>query len=865
VPGPWEKYGGGAAKPKPWEKYGGAVAAEPPEGTVLGKASGQVMSDGEYARGLGANVIQGATGGFGDEAAGISASLGGGLMPLSMGAAAAIAGREDMIPGYAGARDQFRGVRNDFAEKRPVAAAIGQLAGSIPTIVAAPAGRAASYGGRIAQGIGIGAGYGAVAGVGEGEGGTGGRLLSGAMGAGVGGLGGGLVEGIAPVVARALGRSGRPVTPQIRAEADGLPVPVPLTVGQTTGDVGQLAREYNLSRVAEGDRAAGVMREFSNRQQEALGANAVALQERLAAGGPVIERGQGGALASERLASKGAEARAKADALYAEARRLDAEGEMSRVPFGPTDEAAGSVGPNVEAMIPEATADIRFARAPAEKAAPGIINTIQRMGGIRIVDREGRLTSEGSDLRAIFDGKFPPGLINNRTGKPLDYVREALEEQGWFPGIEGGQSTTNDVLNMISGRSGNPNVSRGSRMEANARDRLRSEIGGLGIKRQTPEDLAAGRLANSRYQEPTIEPIQTGGNVPDGAARASRGIFPADEAGNVLGSVYQTLREEGFYLRTLPKVQAEIRDLTRGLQDDGAIPIGRVFQSLKSLSAVQRAGGEEAVAAGKAKTVLERALDDGLDRGLLEGDERAIEAYRAARANYRDFASTFKSRDLVGSLVARDPQQGFALKVKPEEAANFILGSSALNGNKRDLGSGLIKMRGLLGETSPEWNAIRQEAFIRIADKASGAQGPNGAQFSGAKLATAWEKFTRESPEVARTLFSANERRDIGNWVNVARRVTTKDPSVYAPSVSPYSMRRLMSLAGKLPSMLPVVGKYLDGLGALASDAASAVVAQRAVSGRIPAAATMGAGSGAALAGPVAGELTYMRSGRQKP
>ena len=75
------------------------------------------------------------------------------------------------------------------------------------------------------------------------------------------------------------------------AQAETTPVPIPLTTGQAADDVTQLATERALSRSGGG---MGIMNEFHRAQQEAIGANIPAMRERIAAGFPVVERGQGG-------------------------------------------------------------------------------------------------------------------------------------------------------------------------------------------------------------------------------------------------------------------------------------------------------------------------------------------------------------------------------------------------------------------------------------------------------------------------------------------------------------------------------------------------------------------------------------------
>ena len=590
------------------------------------KAREKPMGAGEYMAGLAANAVQGATLGFGDELAGVSAGM--------VGAIPRLAGVEG-APTYESGRDTFRAVRNDFAERRPVAATVANIAGAIPTALALPVGATAgalSLPARIGRGLAVGGSYGAVTGFGEGEGGAGNRIENAALYGGIGAAGGGLLEAVIPKIGGALGLN-RPVTPAIRQQADALPVPVPLSVGQATDDVGRLGREFALARGAEGERAMGVMRDFSRSQDDALRANVDAIKGRLAGGNPVIERGDGGRIVSDRLSSMADDAKGRAGALYDKAREA----------------------------------------------------------------------SEGVSLM----GDFGKGVAQRMATR-----------------------VTTD---------------------------------------HAPENV--------------------------------------------------------------PKVVREIERLN-AYGEKGDVPARVLFEARARLNGAKSGGGEDAVAAGKAVKELDAAIDDALQMSLLSGDEAGITAWRDAIANYKDFARTFKSNDLVGRLVARDPKQGFALAVKPEDAANYLFNWSRLGLNRRDLISGLGKLKSTLGENTPEFNALQQEYFARLADSAMGAQGPTGRAFSGAKLASAWED--PQNQLVAKVLLPADVRRDIGNWVNVARRVTTKDPAVYAPSTSPLQMRKLAQLAARLPSMLPVVGPWLRGLETIAADEIGAAAARKAISGVLP-------------------------------
>lgn len=617
-----------------------------------------------------ATAVQGATLGFGDEILGGAAGLG------------SMVGGGTFNEGYAPVRDAIRENAGRYASENPVSAVGITLASAAPTAIAlTPRAlmEAPSAFARLAGGTGVGAGVGAVAGFGEGEDGFQSRMDSANSGAWLGGMFGAGAEvlgsTLGPVVRRALNSrrvrvidaSGQPTQEAIQMaqeagldpaavppalwqrvqaiadrggapgvagaadaiRAESLPVPVPMSRGQLTGDRAILANEYALARGADGGTGMNIMGDLRDRQQQALAANIPAIRERIAAGSPVVERGQGGGIIANDLAGRANAARQNVDALYNNARQA---GEAVTVP--------GDVGTGV-----------------------------------------------------------------------------------------------------------------GQRM--------------------------ATRVATDHAVE------------------------------------------------NIPKVAREIERLG-GAGQDGPVSVRTIFETRARLSGIRSGGGEDAVAAGKAIRELDAAVNDALDLSLMSGDEAGVTAWRNAISANRAYADAFKSRDLIGRLVRRDPQRGFELSVDPREATNAIFGTSDLGFlNKRDMVRDLTKMRDMLGADSDAWNAVRQEAFNRIANQSRGAQEPGGTAFSGAKLAKAWEEANARNPEVLRLLFSAEERRDIGNFANVARRATTVDSAVRAPSTSPFQMNRIMENVAK---RIPLVGSWLsEGL----RNAKGAFAARQATSGRL--------------------------------
>lgn len=196
-----------------------------------------------------------------------------------------------------------------------------------------------------------------------------------------------------------------------------------------------------------------------------------------------------------------------------------------------------------EPDLARALADIEAVAAGKTERAPDLVDAIRSMGGIKIVDNEGRITSEGGDVRDVFNRRYPPGLVNNKTGVPLDYVRERLQEDGWLPNAGDGlnETTTADVLNLLSQWQGGKKPLPIGDVRGEDLTSVATEIKAAGITKADAPDVASFKLAKYRAEqarmsapelvrEPSIEPDTydpvTGYEPPD----MERVRLEADEA-----------------------------------------------------------------------------------------------------------------------------------------------------------------------------------------------------------------------------------------------------------------------------------------------------------------------------------------------
>lgn len=197
------------------------------------------------------------------------------------------------------------------------------------------------------------------------------------------------------------------------AEAETLPVPVPVTKGAVTGSKGQQLFEDNAASGAFGDKAESMMRGAQDKTQEALQANTSAIQEQIGQGSPAVTgTGQAGAAAQDVLVAQEAAARQRANELYDAAR--------AKGPAFMDEDAAIAMTGRIEGRIAEGYETINIPKtASALDNLKSIIangGDIREMFGLR--QKIVNLAKEGgTDGSAAIELK---NLLDDELTKALD-------------------------------------------------------------------------------------------------------------------------------------------------------------------------------------------------------------------------------------------------------------------------------------------------------------------------------------------------------------------------------------------------------------------------------------------------------------
>lgn len=124
----------------------------------------------------------------------------------------------------------------------------------------------------------------------------------------------------------------------------------------------------------------------------------------------------------------------------------------------------------------------------------------------------------------------------------------------------------------------------------------------------------------------------------------------------------------------------------------------------------------------RALGIVRRTFDDGLadavDSSLMSGDPSALDAIRQARSLRSAYSLNFAARnpqDDAGRIIDRIVNQN----VTDREVSNWLYGASqvGLKGESVRLAQ---RVRGVLGDQSPEWQAIREGAWRKVTETPRG-------------------------------------------------------------------------------------------------------------------------------------------------
>ena len=216
-----------------------------------------------------------------------------------------------------------------------------------------------------------------------------------------------------------------------------------------------------------------------------------------------------------------------------------------------------------------------------------------------------------------------------------------------------------------------------------------------------------------------------------------------------------------------------------------------------------------------AKAVLD-AFDDRIDQavngGLFNGNPDAVQAWNNARAAHSDYKSDFSGgkNDPAGKVVEKILGKYTNNPMAPDDVARYFTGGQGITSNSLNVNVA-NKMKGILGEQSPEWIGVKQGAFSNMVEKP-----PGMTDWGPGQIANRLSKFANS--DLGRAVYTPGDLNLVNQYANLMRQITMP-PGSYFPS-APAINKVVNAVGGKLGTMaaaaiggrlvpIPFVGEML--------------------------------------------------------
>ncbi|KMO35443.1 hypothetical protein VQ02_17315 [Methylobacterium variabile] len=261
-----------------------------------------------------------------------------------------------------------------------------------------------------------------------------------------------------------------------------------------------------------------------------------------------------------------------------------------------------------------------------------------------------------------------------------------------------------------------------------------------------------------------------------------------------------------------------------------------VDQARRKLAAYSRAAATNPAdkrAVGAIINEFDGQIQNAMENGLFSGSDEALGALQEARKAFASYQRTFKPQgagDDVGNalraIIERD--------ATPEQVANYLYGAAKIGATGLSVRMA-DRLKGVLGEGSAEWAAVRQGAWQRVL----------GSPDTGVKRASdrIFDFVRGEGRSLSTRLFSPDELAQMTKLANVLRAIASK-PGTVNPSGSGNRLAALAretfaataSMLGASTGGIPGAALgYVAGKGAGAfSSALAARQAEQLFAGQVP-------------------------------
>lgn len=387
-----------------------------------------------------------------------------------------------------------------------------------------------------------------------------------------------------------------------------------------------------------------------------------------------------------------------------------------------------------------------------------------------------------------------------QVGEPLQVLEQKANEAGNFvrdttgSTALGSATATSIVLlpDLIGLRDTTGRAAR--RQEVR---QAQAEQARLGISPDAPTQQKVGQI--SRAAEQTTEGMVQSGSMDQitravqlerqklkeaqdqawSALRETNAYVNINELAPLGPSIRQTLDEQQFDLddpsfRQVNARLSELDELTMPGATGENVDLAKLVNFRKRLNSNIPSEPSAKAANSIIKARLDEYLLNDFSASAISGDPRAQRLWREALDKSVEFKKLFNSRDGRYRILRELTRQ----EVTPERARQLIFGANAIQGNKQ-AGLYVSAIRDLIGENSPQFQALKNDAMLDIFDPIL-VRNPELADVQ--RFVDNYDRVFKRSPTLANELFgegvsdlrtlvtsarAAIDTQDVGKFLNI--------------------------------------------------------------------------------------------------
>lgn len=230
----------------------------------------------------------------------------------------------------------------------------------------------------------------------------------------------------------------------------------------------------------------------------------------------------------------------------------------------------------------------------------------------------------------------------------------------------------------------------------------------------------------------------------------------------------------------------------------GQIPVNTLSRIRQQVSRASK------TAAGDARPVfksiadnIDAKLNEAIEQSIISGDEAVIKNWQKSTKLFADYYKTYEGKKGARRFIAKMASG----ELDPADASKVIFGVNGIT-PKQGQRQLLSNIKSLVGETSPEWQALRQEGLTRILREA-----PDGR--IGQKFSSELERQLKDNPQVMRTLYTQEEVYQLRKFSRVVRALERTAKNVGNPSGTGF-MNFITSKMGPTALQIPVIKQLIE-------------------------------------------------------